>query len=145
MRFGLASVIVVGFAFMTSLHGQEGTGTKDAHGAMAEKCAKACGDCQRMCDMCAKHCADLLAQGKKEHVKTLATCQDCATFCSAAACIVSRQGPFSDEICKSCAEACARCGKACEEYPNEPTMKRCAEECRRCEQACKEMLKHATK
>lgn len=145
MRLEFASLAIIGFAFLSPVSGQEPSGAKHQHAAMYEKCAKECNDCQRICDMCAKHCADLLAHGKKEHLKTLATCQDCATFCSAAACIVARQGPFSDEICKSCAEACARCGKACEEHPNDPMMKRCSEECRRCEQACKEMLKHVSK
>ena len=81
-------------------------------------------------------------QGKKEHAKTLATCQDCATHCSAAASIVARKGPFSDLICKACAEACARCGKACEQFPDDKHMKMCAEECRKCEKECREMLKH---
>jgi hypothetical protein len=107
-----------------------------------DRCAKACGDCQRACDSCAGHCAHLLAEGKKEHEKTLATCQDCATHCSAAASIVARKGPFSDLICRACAEACARCGKSCEGFPNDRHMKQCAEECRRCEKACREMLKH---
>jgi hypothetical protein len=55
---------------------------------------------------------------------------------------VARRGPFSDAICHACAEACARCAKACEKFPNDPHMKRCAEECRKCEKACKEMLTH---
>src|SRR5688500_717418 len=76
-------------------------------------CAKACHDCARICDACGTHCAKMVADGKKEHLKTLQTCQDCATFCSAAACITARKGPFSDLICKSCADACKRCGDAC--------------------------------
>src|SRR3569623_948135 len=69
-----------------------------------DECAKACNDCQRACDACSTHCARLMADGKKEHMSTLQTCQDCATHCSAAASIVSRQGPFSDVICTACAE-----------------------------------------
>lgn len=105
-------------------------------------CAKACDACARICDACAAHCAMLLAEGKKEHLTTLQTCADCATFCSAAACITARQGPFSDAICTGCAEACKRCGDACAKFADDPMMKQCAEECRRCEQACREMLKH---
>jgi hypothetical protein len=114
------------------------------HGDRYDKCARACSDCQRSCDSCASHCADLLAAGKKEHRKTLATCQDCATHCAAAASIVARKGPFSDLICKACAEACDRCGKACAAFPEDRHMKQCAEECRRCEKACREMLEHTT-
>jgi hypothetical protein len=106
-----------------------------------EHCSKACNDCQRACDSCGQHCARLLAEGKKEHFKTLQTCQDCATHCVAAARITARGGPFADLICTACAEACMRCGKECDKSPDEH-MKKCAEECRKCEKACREMLKH---
>jgi hypothetical protein len=115
----------------------------DEHGFMA--CAEACTDCGRECDSCAAHCADLLAQGQKQHVKTLQTCEDCATTCYAAARIVARKGPFSKTICEACAEACQRCGKACEQFPDDPHMKRCAEQCRRCEKACRDMIQHLGK
>lgn len=117
-------------------------GGPHAHAEHFDKCAKACNDCQRMCDACSGHCAVLAANGKKAHLKTLKTCQDCAVFCSAAAQIVARGGPFADLICKSCADACNRCGKACAEFKEEEMMRRCAEECFRCEKACREMLHH---
>lgn len=118
-------------------------GDKEKHRAHFEKCALECNNCQRACDDCALHCASMLAEGKKEHRKTLETCLDCADHCAAAARIVSRQGPFSALICKACAEACARCGKECERFPDDARMKQCAQECRKCEQACNEMLRHA--
>jgi hypothetical protein len=105
-----------------------------------DKCAAACSDCQRACDACAHHCGMMLAEGKKEHLTTLQTCQDCATVCAAAACIVARHGPFSDSICKACAEACNRCGKECDKFPNDPMMKKCADACKACEKACRDML-----
>lgn len=103
-------------------------------------CAKACSDCQRACDACSTHCAHQVHAGKKEHMTSLMTCQDCADFCAAAAQIVARGGPFAAEICKSCAVACAACGEACEKFPDDEHMKRCAEECRKCEKACREMV-----
>ena len=81
--------------------------------------------------------------GTKEHMTTLATCQDCADFCAAASQIVSRGGPFAAEICKACAEACAMCAKECEKFPDDEHMKMCAVECRKCEKACREMVGHA--
>jgi hypothetical protein len=114
----------------------------EAHHGMGDPCAAACGACQRSCDSCATHCADLVAGGEKAHLETLRTCQDCATICAAAAQVVARGGPFSDLICTGCAEACARCAKACEQHPGDEHMKECAEECRRCEKECREMLKH---
>jgi hypothetical protein len=114
----------------------------DMHHEAMDTCARACSDCERTCESCATHCAHMSASGKAEHLKTLQTCRDCASFCSAAAQIVARHGPFSELICTSCAEACARCGKACEQQPNDAHMKQCAEECRKCEKACREMVQH---
>jgi hypothetical protein len=110
--------------------------------AIMQECAQACSDCQRACDLCATHCAQMLHEGKKEHLFTLATCRDCATVCAAAAQIVARGGPFAALICEACAKACDQCATACEAFPDDEHMKACAEECRRCEQACQEMLKH---
>lgn len=112
------------------------------HDDMLMSCAKACSDCQRACDMCATHCSHLLVNGKKEHAVTLATCQDCADFCVTAAQIVSRGGPFASLVCEGCAEACAKCAKHCENFPDDQHMKMCAEECRRCEKECRNMAKH---
>ena len=85
----------------------------------------------------------MLSEGKKDHMTTMMTCRDCADFCVAAAQIVARMGPFAVLICRACSEACARCGKECEKFPDDEHMKRCAEECRKCEEACNEMIKHA--
>jgi hypothetical protein len=115
---------------------------QDHHGHAFQVCAKACDDCARSCESCATHCANMLSQGKKDHLKTLQTCRDCATTCSAASAIVARSGPFSDTICQACAEVCKRCGDACEKFEDDPHMKKCAEECRKCEKACRDMLKH---
>jgi Domain of Unknown Function (DUF326) len=112
------------------------------HNEMMQACAKVCSDCQRSCDGCATHCTYMLHEGRKEHLATLTTCQDCATACSAAAQIVARGGPFSNTICTACIDACSRCGKACEQFPDDKHMKACAEECRKCETACKAMVKH---
>src|SRR5437868_6235684 len=58
-------------------------------------CADACSACQRECDTCTTHCAQLLVEGKKEHLTTLMSCRDCATICAAAARVVAGHGPFS--------------------------------------------------
>src|SRR5262245_4848843 len=108
-------------------------------------CAKACDDCARICDACAAHCAMLVADGKKEHLKTAATCADCATICRAAGSVTARKGPFSDAVCVACAEACKRCGDACDKHRDDDMMRKCTEECRRCEKACRDMLKHVAK
>jgi hypothetical protein len=102
-------------------------------------CAKACDDCARYCDLCAAHCARLVADGKKEHLTTLQLCLDCAALCRAGSSITAKDGPMTDLITSACAEACKRCGDACEKHADDPIMKRCAEECRACEKVCREM------
>ena len=116
------------------------------HHAMMQECAKACSDCQRACDLCATHCAHLLADGKKEHLSCLMNCQDCATCCVACAQICARGGPHSALMADCCAKSCEQCAKTCEAFPDDKQLKACAEECRKCEKSCKMMVKHmATK
>jgi hypothetical protein len=132
---------VIGLASLPFAAGQP-DGSRVAHAAEFTDCAKACGQCALACDQCADHCGAMLAEGKKDHLTTLRTCQDCASVCGSAACITAKGGPFSDLICKACADACKRCGDECEKRSSDPVMKKCADECRRCEKACREMLKH---
>ena len=150
---GLALVALM--AFGVALAQQPKRGVKKAadkpaaaiehteHNEGLQACAKACSDCQRACDLCSTHCAHLMADGKKEHMMTLMTCQDCADICAAASQVVARGGPFSGIICVSCADACAACAKHCEEFPDDEHMTACAKECRKCEKACREMATHA--
>jgi hypothetical protein len=139
-QFGIAGISAITLAAMQPSGYAEDR--KDEHKAMFEDCSEACTNCQRECDECAHHCAMMLAEGKKEHMNTLATCQDCADVCAATAHIVARHGAFANMICGACAEACAKCGKECEKYPGDKAMVECAKECRECEKACREMLKH---
>ncbi|HVK10811.1 MAG TPA: four-helix bundle copper-binding protein [Gemmataceae bacterium] len=138
--FRIVCAIAIVSAFQAQA--QAPKSTHDAHAAAFLECARACDDCARICDACSAHCAQLVADGKKEHLTTLKTCQDCATVCQAASAIVAKAGPFSDVICHSCAEACKRCGDACEKVGDDKMMKECAAECRKCEKACRDMLKH---
>jgi len=113
------------------------------HNEMMQACAKACADCQRACDMCATHCAHLLAAGEKEHLAAMTNCQDCATCCAACAQICARGGPHSALMADCCATSCDQCAKACEAFPDDKELKTCAQECRKCEKACRTMAKHA--
>jgi hypothetical protein len=97
----------------------------------------------RECESCAHHCANQVAEGKKDHLKTLGTCTDCAEFCASAAKIVARHGPFAVTICESCEKACDQCGAACEKFSEDKHMTRCAKACRNCAKACRDMVKQA--
>ncbi len=111
------------------------------HAQMFEACAKACSDCQRMCDSCGTHCARMLAMGNKDHLATLRTCHDCAVICAAASQVAAAGGPFATILCDACAKACAECATACGKFPDDKHMTMCADMCRQCEQACKSMVK----
>ena len=63
-------------------------------------------------------------------------------------CDKDRLAAMTRALCRDCcgmpdgpAEACGRCGEACQAHPEDAHMKECAEECRKCEKACREMLK----
>lgn len=142
-QFAAAGLSAIALTTMGSAVQAQEKKDHSEHDDLLMACAKACSDCQRACDMCATHCGHLLADGKKEHAVSLATCQDCADFCVAAAQIVARGGPFASLVCQGCAEACAKCAMQCEKFPADKHMKMCAEECRRCEKACNDMVKHA--
>ena len=118
---------------------------KDEHSKAMQACAKACSDCQRVCDSTATHCARLLAEGKKEHLKALRHTQDCATCCAATAQVCARGGPQSVPFLECCVKSCDLCAKACEAFPDDKHMKSCAEECRKCETMCKAMVKSMSK
>lgn len=113
------------------------------HDSHFDACAKACADCQLKCHSCHHHCEDLVAAGKKEHVKTMKLCVDCGDICAVAANIVARHGALSATVCEACAKACDECGKACAKFPDDEHMKKCAAECKKCAAACREMIKHA--
>jgi hypothetical protein len=137
----LAFTAVLGLIAATSAQ----QGSKEPHDHAYDHCARACNDCELICNACATHCAHLVAEGKKDHLRTMRTCQDCATHCAVAAKITASKGPFSDLICTACAEACKRCGEACDQHKDDPMMKKCADECRKCEKACRDMLQHIKK
>jgi hypothetical protein len=115
------------------------------HGKMTaeqEKCAWACVDCARECEACLDHCAALISEGKKEHLRPLKACTDCGDICALAAKVVARNGALQAEVCEGCARACDSCGKVCEKFPQDEMMKKTADACKTCAQACREMIKH---
>ena len=108
-----------------------------------DDCAQACADCQLLCQSCRSHCEDLVAAGKKQHVKTMKLCADCGDICALAANIVARHGALSITACEACAKACDECGKACAQFADDEHMQKCAKECKKCATACRDMIKHA--
>jgi len=109
------------------------------------KCAKVCADCQLQCDSCFKHCLTLLADGKKEHAKTVQLCADCGECCTTCSTLCARESPLARPMLECCATCCDECAAACAKVPDDKHMAACARSCRDCAKECREMLKHLGK
>jgi hypothetical protein len=130
-------------AGLTALAGGEARADDDhMHHEHFDKCAKLCADCQVACDGCFHHCAELVAKGDKDHVKTMHTCVDCAECCKLAATLSARHSPFAKAACECCAKCNDECAAACEKFKDDKHMAACAKACRDCAKACREMIKH---
>jgi hypothetical protein len=142
---GIAAVALAFWAFGARAADEKSADREHAHHLSGPHaaCARACADCMLQCDSCHHHCERLVAQGKKEHVKTMRLCDDCGAICAVAARVTSRDGPLSVTICDSCAKACDTCGATCKKFPDDEHMKTCAKACDACAKACREMIKHA--
>ena len=139
---GVAIVILAGFGRSPTRGQDRPPGKGHEHGPNVE-CARACAVCAFQCESCFDHCVRLVAEGKKEHTRTLRLCNDCGEICAVAGKVVSRQGPLQVTICESCARACDVCGAECEKFESDEHMRACAKACRECAKACRDMIKHA--
>src|SRR5262249_16426057 len=99
---GAAIILLAGFGGSLT-RGQERTRDEGHHHGPYADCARACASCAFQCETCFTHCAKLVAEGKKEHLRTLRLCNDCGDICALAGKVVSRQGPLQVTICESCA------------------------------------------
>jgi hypothetical protein len=109
--------------------------------AEMEACMKECARCAKECEMCVNHCAHMLADGKKEHLRSLKTCNDCGDMCAMAGKLIARNGAFMNSMCDACAKACDGCGAECDKFPGDDHMKRCAQACKDCAKACRDMVR----
>jgi hypothetical protein len=106
-----------------------------------EACLKACAHCAKECESCFAHCVGMVAEGKKEHVATLRSCNDCGDMCAMSGKLIARDGAFMNQMCEACAKACDGCGAECAKFPHDEHMARCAQACKDCAAACREMVK----
>src|SRR4051794_35543670 len=111
-----------------------------AHDKTNEECLKACSDCAKVCDETFHHCYHQVAEGKREHAKSLHLVSDCAGFCSLSACMIARHSPLMIHSCAACAEACKATAAEVEKFDSKE-MKRAASELRNCERSCTAMVK----
>lgn len=98
-----------------------------------EQCIDACLHCAAACNHCAASCT------KEPHVDKMAVCirldMQCAAICSAVADLLSLGSPYAKELSRICAEVCKDCAEECARHDMEHC-RICAEACRRCETAC---------
>ena len=140
MRMSIFTGLLVAVATLTMVAGTT-RAAEHEHAKHFADCAKACAACQLECDMCFKHCLTLLADGKKDHAKTVQTCADCAECCKACATLCARSSPFCPAACECCAKCCDECATACEKFPDDTHMAGCAKSCRDCAKACRDLVK----
>jgi hypothetical protein len=105
-----------------------------------KECLEACSECARSCDMTYHHCLMEVAQGKKEHAKSLQYAADCAGFCALSACNIAKHSPLMVYSCEACAEACKDTLAVVSKFDSEE-MKAAARSLARCEKSCREMVK----
>ncbi len=110
------------------------------HDAVHKECLDACSDCAKMCDETFHHCFMMVAEGKKEHARSLHLVSDCAGFCSLSACMIAKHSPLMAYSCGACADACKATAAEVEKFDS-PEMKAAAKSLRRCETSCREMVK----
>jgi hypothetical protein len=134
-----AALCLAGWAGFQARAGEGDKGHAQRH---STKCAKASADCQLKCEENFHHCAELVAQGKKDHAAAMYLSLDCAELCATTARLTGRQSPLALIACEACAKACDACAAACEKHGQDEHMKACAAACRACARECRTTITH---
>jgi hypothetical protein len=110
-----------------------------ANNDLHDRCAKNCAETMIACNKGFQHCYRQVAEGKKEHARTMHLCVDCADICGTAAALVARMSPLLAHTCTAAADCCDGLLAQCEKL-NDPEMKSVAEACGACAKSCREMV-----
>ena len=149
MRIVSASVLVLALSIVAVTPTSTGSAQDPkavVHKLTAEQedCVKTAASCALQCEICQRHCSNLLAAGETKHANTMRLCQDCAEFCSLSARMVARRGPTWQLAIDTCAKVCDACAKRCMEFSDDH-MKRCGKSCQDCAKSCRSLLATAKK
>jgi hypothetical protein len=117
----------------------EANAAQGANDDLHDRCAKNCAETMVACNRGFHHCYRQVAEGKKEHAKTMRLCVDCADICGTAAALVARMSPLMAHTCKAAADCCEGLLAQCEKL-NDPEMKSVVEACGACAKSCREMV-----
>ena len=102
------------------------------------QCIEDCLDCHRICLETVTHCLQRGGEhAESEHIRLLL---DCAQICQTSADFMLRASPFHTRTCGICAEICRQCAEECARLgADDSTMQQCADLCRRCVESCMHM------
>lgn len=142
--FGALGATVVGLAGLEAPAQDKGAPDKASTHTRRhfQKCAKLCADCMTQCEANFRHCADLVADGRKDHARAMHLSNDCAELCAMAARLAARMSPLAFPTAEACAKACDSCATECEKHTSEEQMRTCAQACRDCAKECRTMISH---
>ena len=111
--------------------------TAEHRSAEMNQCITDCFQCAAICIETINYC---LSQGGKhaapEHIGLM---QTCAEICSTSGNAMLRGIEAHSATCGACAEICRQCADSCARMGNDDAMQRCVEACRRCADSCGRM------
>jgi hypothetical protein len=105
-----------------------------------EHCMMTCVECARVCLETIPQC--LQAGGQHAMPDHITMLMNCARICETSAEFLlsgTRQHVYT---CGACAQVCRECADDCARTGPEPFMQHCAEVCRRCAESCRAMAGH---
>jgi predicted ATPase len=140
-RREMLGVLGVGTLGLTAFSSREARADEAATklDAVHQECLEACSDCAKACDMTFHHCLMQLAEGKREHAKSVQYAADCAGFCALSACNIAKHSPLMAYSCEACAESCKATLAVVSKFDADE-MKAAAKALTRCEKSCRSML-----
>lgn len=113
----------------------------DPYGEQLLVCIQNCQDCHRACLQTLVYCMD---QGgphaEPSHLRLL---MDCADICAVSAAFMLRASDLHAYTCGASAEVCRRCADDCARMGDDPRMKALADTCRHCAESCAAMAADA--
>ena len=100
-----------------------------------DSCIDECISCHQTCLQTAMgHCLE--TGGKHVEPGHFRLMMSCAEICQTSANFMLSDSPFSQQICRVCAEICDACAENCEKLED---MEECAMACRDCAESCRNM------
>jgi len=120
----------------------KGSAMENQDPKMLDQCAEICHACQDECLEAIGCCLDQGGElGSRAHQTLLA---DCAAICGVSHNLLHRHSPQHVITCPACAEVCRLCADACARLDSGGSLASCIEACRRCAESCESMARGNT-